>query len=75
MEKEAGFVETVNETIDPTVYERWQKDNTYRPKNLNEWAERTKTDPNTAAIGTFQDPKAETEEDLEMEIPPPKVVS
>lgn len=33
-----GFVETVNESIDSTVFDRWQKDLLYRPENLREWA-------------------------------------
>jgi uncharacterized protein (DUF2235 family) len=28
---------TINETIDPSVFERWRQDNTYRPKNLIDW--------------------------------------
>ncbi len=44
LEKERGWVETVNETIDATVFDRWQKDANYRPKNLQEWAEREKKD-------------------------------
>ena len=56
VEKERGFVESVNETIDQTVFERWQKDKTYRPKNLSEWAARTKTDLNTVALGDYSSP-------------------
>jgi uncharacterized protein (DUF2235 family) len=35
---------TINETIDSTVFERWQSDETYRPQNLSRWAERKKAD-------------------------------
>jgi uncharacterized protein (DUF2235 family) len=38
---------TINESIDTTVFERWRKDPTYRPKNLSEWAARRKADPGT----------------------------
>jgi uncharacterized protein (DUF2235 family) len=37
-EVEKGFVDTVNETIDASVFERWRRDPTYRPKNLADWA-------------------------------------
>jgi uncharacterized protein (DUF2235 family) len=30
---------TINETIDATVFDRWRKDATYRPLNLETWAE------------------------------------
>jgi len=36
---------TINETIDATVFDRWQKDASYRPKNLIEWASRKGVDP------------------------------
>jgi len=35
-----SIVHTINETIDESVFERWRKDPTYRPKNLVEWAKR-----------------------------------
>lgn len=35
----------VNETIDASVFERWRADQTYRPKNLVEWASRKNVDP------------------------------
>jgi len=38
---------TINETIDASVFERWQYDASYRPKNLLEWAERRGVDPAT----------------------------
>jgi uncharacterized protein (DUF2235 family) len=31
---------TVNETIDASVFERWRRDDKYRPQNLNEWSNR-----------------------------------
>ena len=36
---------TVNETIDPSVFDRWRVDPKYRPPNLVEWAQRKKVDP------------------------------
>jgi uncharacterized protein (DUF2235 family) len=36
---------TINETIDASVFQRWQKDANYRPKNLMEWAQRRNVDP------------------------------
>ncbi|MCS3898520.1 DUF2235 domain-containing protein [Bradyrhizobium barranii] len=35
---------SINESIDGSVFERWQSDETYRPKNLSTWAERKKAD-------------------------------
>lgn len=37
--------ETINETIDASVFERWAKDETYRPPNLDAWAARYGVDP------------------------------
>jgi uncharacterized protein (DUF2235 family) len=34
----------INETIDGSVFERWQSDDTYRPKNLAMWAQGKKAD-------------------------------
>jgi len=34
----------VNETIDASVFERWQTDDSYRPQNLAEWAKRRSID-------------------------------
>ena len=31
---------TINETIDASVFVRWRKDDTYRPANLADWARR-----------------------------------
>jgi hypothetical protein len=45
LEKEKGFVETVNETIDASVFERWRNDPGYRPPGLVAWAGRQGVDP------------------------------
>ena len=37
---EGGHDETINETIDASVFERWQMNASYRPKNLADWAQR-----------------------------------
>lgn len=34
--------ESINETIDASVFERWNSDRNYRPQNLTRWAERRK---------------------------------
>lgn len=39
-----GFVESVNESIDASVIDRWQKDPDYRPQNLRQWADRAGQD-------------------------------
>jgi uncharacterized protein (DUF2235 family) len=38
---------TINETIDATVFDRWRSDETYRPRNLSDWARRRGVDPST----------------------------
>lgn len=40
-----GTHTTVNETIDASVFQRWQADPTYRPASLLEWAKRKNVDP------------------------------
>ena len=35
-----AVITTINETIDGSVFDRWRNDETYRPKNLSEWAGR-----------------------------------
>ncbi|MDI4239504.1 DUF2235 domain-containing protein [Bradyrhizobium sp. Arg237L] len=40
-----GTHTTVNETIDASVFQRWQADPTYRPPSLVEWAKRKNVDP------------------------------
>jgi uncharacterized protein (DUF2235 family) len=42
-----AVVTTINETIDASVFDRWQSDEDYRPKNLVDWARRRKVDPST----------------------------
>jgi uncharacterized protein (DUF2235 family) len=37
---------TINETIDASVFDRWQQDNHYRPINLVDWGQRNKLDLN-----------------------------
>jgi len=44
-----GFSDTINETIDGSVFERWRSDPTYRPPGLVEWRGRTGFDPGTIA--------------------------
>lgn len=36
--------ETINETIDASVFERWRNDPTYRPTNLSKWASLRRVD-------------------------------
>lgn len=43
-EVRGGTSETVNETIDRTVFDRWQRNAGYRPENLQDWAERSGQD-------------------------------
>jgi uncharacterized protein (DUF2235 family) len=42
---EGGMTNTINESIDRSVFERWREDKAYRPQNLQEWANRRKVDP------------------------------
>jgi uncharacterized protein (DUF2235 family) len=42
-----AVITTINETIDATVFDRWRSDETYRPKNLSDWATRRRVDPST----------------------------
>jgi uncharacterized protein (DUF2235 family) len=44
-ERDDGSHWVINETIDSSVFKRWQADPTYRPQNLVEWAQRKKADP------------------------------
>lgn len=41
VEKREGWVETVNEIVDESVFRRWREIPTYRPVNVAEWARRT----------------------------------
>ncbi|WP_316233762.1 DUF2235 domain-containing protein [Bradyrhizobium sp. SZCCHNPS2010] len=36
---------TINETIDASVFQRWAKDELYRPRNLDDWAARYSVNP------------------------------
>jgi uncharacterized protein (DUF2235 family) len=40
-----GWSHVINETIDPSVFEKWRKDGTYRPQNLEEWARKQGASP------------------------------
>lgn len=40
-------ITNINETIDVSVFERWRKDEAYRPQNLSDWANRRKVDVST----------------------------
>ena len=40
-----GFSDTINETIDGSVFDRWRSDSAYRPPSLIEWSRRTGLDP------------------------------
>jgi hypothetical protein len=42
------WVATINETIDASVFKRWQADPSYRPEGLSTWAAQTGFDLNTA---------------------------
>lgn len=44
---EGGHDETVNETIDASVFERWRADPNYRPQNLKAWHAQAGVDPAT----------------------------
>ena len=45
----------VNETIDVSVFDRWRKDSSYRPKNLVEWSQRKKVDPVSLQVSVRAD--------------------
>lgn len=40
-----AVINTINETIDVSVFDRWRKDESYRPPNLLDWANRRNVDP------------------------------
>ncbi|MBB3695195.1 DUF2235 domain-containing protein [Sphingomonas sp. BK580] len=44
-DKKPGWSETVNETIDGSVFDRWRADPTYRPAPVVEWAGRLGCEP------------------------------
>jgi uncharacterized protein (DUF2235 family) len=41
----AGRSHVINETIDASVFEKWRKDSTYRPRNLAKWAAKKGASP------------------------------
>jgi uncharacterized protein (DUF2235 family) len=45
--------ETVNETIDGSVFERWRADRNYRPQNLEAWGRRFKVEPGALTDTVF----------------------
>jgi uncharacterized protein (DUF2235 family) len=45
--------ETVNETIDASVFERWRADRSYRPQNLEDWARRYGVEPGALTDSVF----------------------
>lgn len=45
--------ETVNETIDASVFERWRADRNYRPQNLDEWGRRFRVEPGALTDTVF----------------------
>ena len=47
VDTDKGRVNTINESIDATVFARWRADSTYRPQNLVEWSQRRQVDPAT----------------------------
>ena len=50
-----GTHTTVNETIDASVFERWQSDPKYRPPSLDEWAKRKRVDLATIKLSVRAD--------------------
>ncbi|MDJ0700805.1 MAG: DUF2235 domain-containing protein [Woeseiaceae bacterium] len=45
-----GWLEPHYETIDESVFDKWRDDETYRPPNLSDWANRSSIDPR-AVVG------------------------
>lgn len=43
--EEGEGVKIINETIDASVFDRWRKDEKYRPPGVVQWAQRMKVDP------------------------------
>jgi hypothetical protein len=55
----SGTVSVINESIDASVFVRWKAISTYRPRNLQEWADRRKVDVGTLSESvTTTDPTA-----------------
>jgi uncharacterized protein (DUF2235 family) len=49
----------INETIDESVFERWRRNPTYRPPNLQMWAERYNLDPAELTLSVLaSDPRS-----------------
>lgn len=46
---------TINETIDVSVFDRWRKDENYRPKNLSSWAQAHNIAPATLRTSVHAD--------------------
>lgn len=44
-EHEGPGVKNINETIDSSVFNRWRKDQHYRPRSMRKWAKRMGVDP------------------------------
>jgi uncharacterized protein (DUF2235 family) len=42
-----GFSHSINETIDASVFDRWRREQQYRPKNLVAWASQEGKDPSS----------------------------
>jgi uncharacterized protein (DUF2235 family) len=49
IDTDKGRINTINESIDATIFARWKADSKYRPQNLVEWSQRRKVDPATFA--------------------------
>ena len=45
-----GWSHVINESIDGSVFDKWRKEETYRPQNLSDWAAATRESP-SAKIG------------------------
>lgn len=54
-ERANGLHSVVNETIDSSVFQRWQADSAYRPDNLAKWAEAKGVDPQSIKTSVFAD--------------------
>jgi uncharacterized protein (DUF2235 family) len=51
--------ENINETIDSSVFDRWRADQTYRPQNLSDWANRHSVHPTSIKTSVMADTAAE----------------
>jgi hypothetical protein len=50
-----GIDINVNETIDPSVFDRWRVDSNYRPRNLAAWAKNRDIDPSNISSAVLAD--------------------